>query len=480
MTLVKNPRSRPVTLLTAPQPLRSAERGVNRREFLTGLGLAAPLLPAAPQRPNIILILADDLGYGDLGCYGQQRIRTPRLDRMAAEGTRLTQAYAGSTVCAPSRCCLMTGLHTGHGRVRGNASPQTPLRAQDTTVAQLLKRAGYRTAVFGKWGLGDEHTASTPNDKGFDEWFGYLDQVHAHDYYPEFLWQDGRKFVLEGNRDGKQGDYSHDLFTNHALRFVKQTSATPFFLYLAYTIPHANPAWGVKTGNGMQVPEDAPYSAEAWPPVEKNFAAMVTRMDRDVGRLLDQLRESGQDRNTFVLFMSDNGPHRAGQHDPQFFDGNGPLRGIKGDLLEGGIRVPAMVRWPGRVPAGRVSHYPWAAWDFLPTALELAGCPIPAGLDGISVLPELLGKHQRPHEYLYWEFGGTQQAVRLGDWKALRTLPNGDWQIYNLARDPGETTDLAASQPALLQRVRKLVATCRTDSPEFPLKFLPGKTNTTK
>ena len=333
----------------------------------------------ASGRSNIIFILADDLGYGDLECYGQKRIRTPQIDRLAAEGMRFTQCYAGSTVCAPSRCTLMTGLHTGHARIRGNA--QVPLEPDDVTVAEILKPAGYRTAIIGKWGLGNEGTTGVPNRHGFDEWFGYLDQVHAHNYYPEFLWRNERKWLLRGNANGQKGEYSHDWFTRGALNFIRINQKHPFFLYLAYTIPHANNELKDK---GMEVPGDAPYSKEDWPQQEKNKAAMITRLDADIGKILDKLKELKIDQDTILFFSSDNGPHKEGGVDPQFFASSGPLRGIKRDLYDGGIRVPMIVRWPGHVKAESVSDFVWAFWDFPPTAAELAGVTWYTGIPRVS------------------------------------------------------------------------------------------------
>ncbi len=448
---------------------------LNRREFLGGL--AASLLPAQtlPGKPNIIFILADDLGYGDLGCYGQQRISTPNLDRIAAEGLRFTQAYSGCTVCAPSRCALITGLHTGHARIRANS--RVPLEPGDTNVAKVLKSAGYHTGIIGKWGLGEAGTPGIPNLQGFDEWFGYLNQQHAHTYYPDHLWDNQRELILGKNLGLKQ-QYSHDLFTERALDFVgRQKAGAPFFLYLAYTIPHANDELGNDTGNGMEVPSDAPYSGKDWPQQEKNFAAMVTRMDTDIGKIMAQLKTSGMDQNTVVFFTSDNGPHQEGGHDPKFFKSGGPLRGIKRDLYEGGIRVPSMVRWPGKVQAGRTSDEPWAFWDFLPTAAELAGAPIPAGIDGISMAPAILGKPQNKHEYLYWEFHerGFSQAVRLGDWKGVRVASRqAPIELYDLKKDLGETTNLAAQRPEIVARIAKIMSDGRTDSTRFPVRE-PGK-----
>ena len=282
---------------------------------------AAPLSGA--ERPNIVFILADDLGYGDLGCYGQQRILTPAIDRLAAEGIRFTQAYSGSTVCAPSRCSLMTGLHTGHATVRGNKKPEVGLRPEEPVVAALLKQAGYHTALFGKWGLGGPGTGSVPNTRGFDRFFGYLDQQHAHNYYPGHLWDNQNEIFLTSNWFDQRKEYAPDLFTKRALDFVRQPPGTPFFLYLTYTIPHADNELGALKGNGMEVPSDQPYSDRDWPAQEKGFAAMITRMDSDIGKLLEALRQGGHERDTLVFFSSDNGPHKEGGHNPDFFASSG-------------------------------------------------------------------------------------------------------------------------------------------------------------
>lgn len=443
---------------------------MTRREFLASA--AAGAAPSAAAPPNIILILADDLGYGDLGCYGQRRIATPHLDRMAAEGIRFTQAYAGSTVCAPSRCVLMTGLHTGHARVRGNRYPDLPLRPEDRTLTEILKQAGYRTALFGKWSLGGLSTTGYPTRKGFDEWFGYFSQTHAHNYYPDLLLEQEREFLVRGNFGARKTVWAHDLFTERALDFLRR-SPTPFFLHLCWTIPHANNEVGRDTGNGMEVPSDAPYSDRDWPQPEKNFAAMITRMDADVGKILAALRERGQDQNTLVIFTSDNGPHREGGHNPEFFGSSGPLRGIKRDLYEGGIRVPFLVRWPARIRPGQVSDQVVAFWDLLPTLAEAAGLRPPAGIDGISLLPAWLGQAQpRGHEYLYWEFHerGFQQAVRTGDWKAVRLGPDQPIELYNLKEDPGERRNVAAQHPDVVERIRRILAQARTESPDFPVR----------
>ncbi len=424
--------------------------------------------------PNFVFILADDLGYGDLGCYGQKKIRTPNIDRLASEGMRFTQAYAGSTVCAPSRAALMTGLHMGHARIRGNA--KVPLEPSDVTVATLLKRAGYSTGAIGKWGLGNEGTTGHPNRQGFDEWFGYLDQTHAHNYYPEYLWRNEQQWVVRGNANGQKGEYSHDRFTTTALNFLRINQQRPFFLYLAYTLPHANNELGNKTGNGMEIPNDQPYSNEKWPQAEKNKAAMITRLDTDVGRILDKLKELKLDQSTIVFFSSDNGPHKEGGVNPKFFESSGPLRGTKRDLYEGGIRVPLIVRWPGKIKAGSTNDTVFAFWDFLPTAAELARSTPPAGIDGVSLAPVLLGlKQTNQHEFLYWEFheGGTRQAVRTGDWKAVRLAPGNPLELYDLKSDSGETKNVADKHPEIVEKIEKFLKTARTENEHWPIKPPP-------
>ena len=424
------------------------------------------------RSPNVLLILADDLGYGDLGCYGQQRIKTPNLDRLAAEGIRFTQAYSGATVCAPSRCCLMTGKHGGHATVRGNKRPEVGLRPDEATLPALLKKAGYRTALSGKWGLGGPSTRSMPNQRGFDEFFGYLDQLHAHNSYPEHLWQNEEEVFLTENWFNRRKKFAPDLFTEKALEFVKRRESRPFFLYLAYTVPHADNELGAFQGNGIEVPGDEPYSNENWPQVERNFAALITRMDRDIGTLLAALGDGGIDRNTLIVFSSDNGPHREGGHDPDYFSSRGPLRGIKRDLYEGGIRMPFLTRWTGRIRGGQVSGQVLAFWDILPSLCELAGVPRPASLDGISVLPALLGERRVEHPPLYWEFHerGFSQAVRFGDWKAVRNNPQKPIELYALETDIGEKNDVAAGNAPVAQKAAELMKSLRVDSPDFPIR----------
>ena len=468
---------------------------MKRRDFLKALGFGtmSVTLPgcgnafgrlagrSSANRPNIIFILADDLGYGDLGCYGQKRIKTPSLDRMAEEGMRFTQHYAGSTVCAPSRCVLMTGLHTGHCLVRGNA--RVPLRPSDVTVAELLKRAGYATGIVGKWGLGEPGSTGIPNKKGFDYWFGYLNQRHAHNYYPKYLWRNEEKIQLKnevrdvnppGGVATKRVEYSHDLFAKEALAFVESKKDTPFFLYLAYTIPHAN---NEARQEGMEVPSLEPYADKDWPEPQKGHAAMITRMDGDIGKLFAKLRELGIDENTLVMFSSDNGPHREGGNNPDFNNSNGLLRGIKRDLYEGGIRVPTLARWPGRIKAGSVTDHISGFWDFLPTCAELAGFKTPKAIDGISMVPTLLGKRgrQKKHKFIYWEFHeqGKKQAVRMSDWKGVRLnvarKPNGPIELYNMKTDIGEKHNIADQHPEIVAKIAKYMKTAHTPSKNWPL-----------
>jgi len=443
--------------------------------------LTACCVASAVERPNIIFILADDLGYGDLGCYGQKQIQTPHLDRMAAEGMRFTDCYAGSTVCAPSRCVLMTGYHTGHALVRGNA--RVPLRPQDLTVAEVLKKAGYKTGIVGKWGLGEEDSTGIPNRQGFDYWFGYLNQVHAHNYYPEFLWKNTEKMKLRNQVSRRSGrtlggvatrrvDYSHDLFTAEALSFLDRNKDRSFFLYLAYTIPHANNEAG---GKGMEVPSYEPYQDQDWPQPQKGHAAMITRMDRDLGRLFARLKELGIDERTIVFFSSDNGPHREGGATPTFFHSSGPLQGFKRSLHDGGIRVPGIARWPGKIKPGSTSDLPWYFCDFLPTAAELAGAEVPQGIDGISIVPTLLGRgEQKKHQFMYWEFHegrSSKQAVRMGPWKAVRSSPSAPIRLYDLREDIAEQNDLAAEHPDIADYLK----TARTESQHWRLRDVVQK-----
>ena len=443
-----------------------------------GISLGPKRLPGPP---NIILIMADDLGYGDLGCYGQEKILTPQLDKLAQEGMRFIQAYAGSTVCAPSRSALMTGLHTGHTRVRGNQ--RIPLLPEDITIAEVLQQRGYLTGIFGKWGLGNEGTTGIPNKQGFQEWFGYLDQEHAHNYYPTELWRNERRLIIDKNQYNYKQEYSHDWFTRSALNFVRINKYKPFFLYLAYTIPHANNALGRATGNGMEVPSDEPYSKKEWPQPEKNKAAMITRLDRDIGLLMQALKQHKIDEHTLVIFTSDNGPHKEGGINPKFFNSSGGLRGIKRDLYEGGIRVPMIARWPGKVLANSVSHQVVTGWDFFPTAAEVSGASYNHEIDGISYVPTLMGrKQEQQHKFLYWEFheGGSKQAVRMGKWKGIRLAPGAELELYNLDKDLKEQNNIASQHPEIVKQIEAYLKNARTESEHWPLKSPPAKQAATK
>ena len=452
---------------------------------LAALAAASAAAQPAPK-PNIIFILADDLGYGDLGSYGQRIIQTPNLDRLAAEGIRFTQFYAGSTVCAPSRSVLMTGLHMGHTRVRGNAgagnyASQT-LSASDVTVARVLQQAGYATGLIGKWGLGETGSEGAPNRHGFDYFFGFVNQTHAHNHYPDFLWRNAEKVALPnlvtpaGAVPGagyatRREQYAGDLFFTEARAFIERNKDRPFFLDLSLTVPHANNERARALGDGQEVPDYGAYSAKDWADPLKGQAAMITRMDRQIGDLLAQLKQLGLDERTLVIFTSDNGPHKEGgpAYDPDFFDANGPFRGIKRSLTDGGIRVPFLARWPGRIKAGVESAHVGYFGDMMATFSELAGAVPPAAIDSLSLVPTLLGRGaQARHDYLYWEFyeSGFDQAVLLeGRWKGIRLKsPAAPIQLYDLASDAAEATDLAAREPKLVERIAAIMREAHVDN----------------
>lgn len=458
---------------------------MQRRQFLQTTAAASVLstglpisLSAQEKKPNIIFIMADDLGYGDLSCFGQQKFTTPYLDQLAAEGMKFTQFYSGSTVCAPARCSLMTGLHTGHCYIRGNKEIQPegqhPLKADTVTVARLMKQAGYTTGCIGKWGLGGPGSEGAPNQQGFDHFFGYLCQRQAHTFYPTHLWRNDEKVELNNEH------YSHDMMTDEVLGFIKDNQDDPFFLYLPFTIPHAE----------MKAPDDAlepfrgkfeeeafggrgNYGAQDSP--RAAFAGMVTRMDEHVGKIMALLKELNLEEDTLVIFTSDNGPHREGGHDPDYFDSNGPLKGIKRDLYEGGIRVPTIARWTGKIEAGSTSDHTGAFWDMLPTFAELGGADVPENLDGISMAPVLSGKpdQQKKHDHLYWEFHeqGGRQAVRKGKWKAVRNGWKNPIELYNLEDDLGEEKNLANQHKDIVMMMETLMNESRTESEVFPVKM---------
>lgn len=460
-------------------------KSTNRRNFvitLTAAGTAAAHAGGRARRPkpNIVFILADDLGYGDLNCYGQKNIHTPHLSQMAKDGMIFTDHYAGNTVCAPSRSCLMTGQHTGHTTVRGLGN--IPLNEDDPSLAKELKKAGYTTAMIGKWHLGLEESTGEPNQQGFDYYIGYLHGRHAHNYYPEYLWRNGKQYPLVGNKAkdyiaSEKAIYSHNVFTQEALEFITAKQEQPFFLYLPYTIPHANNELGAKTGNGMEVPSDKPYSKMTWPQTEKNKAAMITLMDRDIGMILAHLKRLGLEENTIVIFSSDNGPHSEGGVKPEFFGSSGKLRGHKRDLYEGGIRVPLIIKWPGRVQPGTYNTHISAFWDFLPTLCEVAGTHPPENIDGLSFLPTITGRsRQRDHEYLYWESynRGFSQAVRAGNWKAVKRGLNASIELYDLSSDIGETRNIAPMKPDIIRQMERIMIEAHTESEHFkPKKSKP-------
>ncbi|RKY12167.1 MAG: sulfatase [Planctomycetota bacterium] len=461
-------------------------KNINRRFFIksAGLGIAtfsicgcveSKISVKSPTaKPNIVFIMADDLGYGELGCYGQKEIKTPSIDRLAKEGMLFTQCYAGSAVCAPARNVLMTGQHTGHTTVRGNTGKggvvglggkkgRVPLKKDDVTVAEVLKKAGYVTGMTGKWGLGEPGTDGLPNDQGFDEWFGFLNQRNAHNHYPPYIWRDKEKVMLDGNKDGKETQYTHDMFSEFAIDFIKRHQRSPFFLYIPYCIPHSQ----------YQVPDIGIYKDKAWTTDEKKYAAMVSRMDSSVGRIMDTLEKAGIGDNTYVFFCSDNGA--ATYWDA--FDSCGPLRGRKRDAYEGGIRVPMIVRCPNHVPAATVSETVWYFADIMPTFAAIARTKAPKNIDGVNILPTLKGKKQDlSKRYLYWEFYEKDgwQAVRFGDWKGIQQGHNKGQlrpvELYNLKDDIGETNDLAAKHPELVAKVARIFKEAHVPSEHFSWK----------
>jgi uncharacterized sulfatase len=456
---------------------------------------------SSKQKPNIIFVLADDLGYGDVGCYGQKRIKTPNIDQMAADGMRFTQGYAGATVCAPSRCVLMTGLHNGHGRVRGLDPPYLKglyLEDRDVTVAEVLKDAGYTTGMIGKWGLGLMKAGATdaeqglPRRQGFDYFFGYLTHGHAHNYYPDFLWRNESKVPLanvlspkpeyKGLVADKKVDYAHDFLARDSLKFVRDHKDQPFFLYLAFTIPHANDEAGDK---GMEVPDLGEYANLDWPEPQKGHAAMISRMDGDVGRLIALLKELKIDDNTLVIFSSDNGPHKEGGCDPNFNDSNGPLRGMKGDLWEGGIRVPMIARWPGHVPVGKTCESPVHFADVMPTLATLGSGTAPAKIDGVDFSPTLLGSNQPElfDRFLYWEYdknGLQKQAARWRNWKAVKEPYAKPLELFDLSSDIGEEHNVAAGHPDVVAKFNKYIRAARTNTPDWPIPPQPSRSNKKK
>ena len=447
------------------------------------------------SKPNIVYILADDLGYGDLSSYGQEKFDTPNIDALAAKGIKFTQHYSGSTVCAPSRSALITGQHTGHTTVRGNfeiqPEGQYPIKDSDFTIAELLKDAGYTTGAYGKWGLGPVGSSGDPNNQGFDEFYGYNCQRLSHSYYPYHLWDNNTKINLDDNSGSKKGVYAPNIIHKKALEFIESNKNQPFFLFYPSTIPHAelaapeeyiekfrpkfspdNPYNGVDDGPRFR---SGGYSSQSDP--RAAFAAMITLLDDQVGEIVAKLEELGIADNTLIIFTSDNGAHTEGGADPGFFNSSGELRGFKRDLYEGGIRVPMVARWDGKITPGTETDHISAFWDLMPTLSDITGAEIPASTDGISFLPALLGKNQPEHEYLYWEFParGGKQAVRMGKWKAVRTNAdkgmNSPVELYDLSKDIAEKNNIASQFPEVADQMAQIMISAHEESDVFPFDF---------
>lgn len=467
---------------------------------LIALAIVPLLLLCAPARsqtkyPNVIFILADDLGYGDLSCYGQKHFRTPNIDRLATEGLKFTNHYSGSPVCAPSRSALMTGLHSGHTYIRGNKEVkpegQWPLPDEAFTTMELMKSAGYTTGAFGKWGLGYPGSEGAPGNQGVDVFFGYNCQRLAHNYYPEHLWDNAQKVNLSGNTGTAKSEYAPELIHERALKFIEDNARRPFFLFYAMITPHAElvaPERYMAMYRGKFMPEkhyegvdagepnfrNGPYASQ--PESHAAFAAMIHFMDEQVGSIMSKVNELGLDRNTLIIFSSDNGPHLEGGADPDYFDSNGPLRGYKRDVYEGGIRVPMIARWQGTIKPGRTTHHVSAFWDVLPTFAELVNKELPNPVDGISFLPTLKGaeKKQKQHDVLYWEFHeqGGRRALRQGHWKLVQNNvqkdPPGEYELYDLSKDPGEANNLAGQYPDKVKAMATIMLAERIPSPNFP------------
>ncbi|MBC9797171.1 arylsulfatase [Sinomicrobium weinanense] len=464
------------------------DTGNKRKNEKTSLNAAT-----VQKKPNIIYILADDLGYGDLGCYGQTKFKTPNIDKLASQGMMFTQHYSGSTVCAPSRSALLTGMHTGHTAVRGNKEIQPegqyPIPDNTYTLAEAMKKAGYVTGAFGKWGLGFPGSEGDPVNQGFDVFYGYNCQRLGHHYYPRHLWSNKDSVVLAQNSGKKKEVYAPALIHEKTLEFIEQYKEEPFFLYVPSIIPHAElaaPEVFMKKNRGKYLPEKAYKGLDDGPEYRKGpyesqtethaaFVSMIEVLDEQVGEIMQKLEELGLDDNTMVVFTSDNGPHREGGADPEYFNSNGPFKGTKRDLYEGGIRVPMIVKWPGKVEPGSFTDHLSAFWDVFPTFSEIIGVEVPDNIDGISFLPELLGHkdEQAKHQYLYWEFHekGGRQAVRMGDWKAVKynvlQQPDAPLELYNLADDIGEEHNIAGQHPEIVEQMGGILDTVRTPSQVF-------------
>ncbi len=446
------------------------------------------------EPPNVIFILVDDLGYGDLSFYGQKVLSTPAIDKMAEGGMHFTNMYTGSTVCAPSRASLMTGKHTGHTSVRGNL-PEQLLGDDELTLAKVFKNAGYKTGAIGKWGIGHPPPPDDPQKKGFDYFYGYLNMWHAHNFYPEFLYENGSKIQLKNKLELLDGEnpwsdkpegtgvaqvkeeYVHQLFDEKAMEFIEGNKNNKFFLYMAYNVPHANNEAGSLKGDGMEVPDYYEFSDEDWPQPEKGFAAMIRNIDRSVEMIINKIKDLGLEENTMIIFSSDNGPHQEGNHMMEFFNSNGNYRGLKRDFYDGGIKTPFIVQWPGVIMENSKSDQLLAFWDLLPTFSELVNAERPKDTDGISFLPLLTGREQNEkHDYLYWEFFelGGKQAILKDNWKAIRLNVRGPadevvFELYDLDSDPEELTNIADSQPELVVYFDSLFKVGREEFTVTPL-----------
>jgi arylsulfatase A-like enzyme len=457
---------------------------------------------AAQNKPNIIIILADDMGYGDLSCYGQQNFVTPNIDKLANDGIRFTNFYSGATVCAPSRAALLTGLHNGHNSVRGN-QPFPQMLGNEPTIASILKQNGYQTGLIGKWGIGHPQPVGDPQRCGFQYSFGYLNMWHAHNFFPEFLYENDKKYPLPGNKllpvdewsnnswvgtpenapegygEAKiKGQYVPDEMEKKALEFITLNKKNPFFLFFTPTIPHANNE--IKL-NGMEVPSHGMYAGKDWPEVEKGFAAAINRLDETIKSIRNHLEREGLDKNTLIIFTSDNGPHNEGGHNAAFFNSSGIYRGTKRDLYEGGIRIPMIAWWPGVIAPGSINKEPFSQIDFLATACEIAGVRISNKTDGVSLLPSLKNQNelQGKHKYLYWEFyeSGGRQALLQYPWKLVKLntttyAQNGKTELYNLEQDPREKNDLFSKNPEKVKNLEKLLKEAHVPHPQMSL-FVP-------
>ncbi|MCM4152648.1 DUF4976 domain-containing protein [Arenibacter sp. N53] len=452
-----------------------------------GRAQETPKIVRGLEKPNIVYILADDLGYGDLSCFGQKKFSTPNIDKLAKQGMIFTQHYSGSTVCAPSRSALMTGQHTGHTPIRGNKA--VPLPSESVTIAEILKEKGYTTGAFGKWSMGNIGSVGDPLSQGFDHFYGYINQTLAHNYYPYFLWNDSEKVILEGNKDKATGEYAPNLIHKKALDFIDKNKDNPFFLYYPSIMPHAElvaPSPYMDKYKGTLEPESpyngvddgpkyrkGPYASQEYP--HAAFAAMINVLDDQVGEIMQKIERLVLTNNTIIIFTSDNGPHEEGGADPDYFDSNSIYRGYKRDLYEGGIRVPMIASWPNRIEKNTKSGHISAFWDVLPTIADLLDIKVDGQLDGISFLPTLMGKkNQKEHDYLYWEFHerGGRQALLAGNWKLIRYDVNaaGDYELYNLEEDPSETRNVIKDYPKKAKELIEQLNKSRTPSEEFKFK----------